>query len=78
MPFLVRAVSIRADDEMSFVGLVWSGTRQAKQKCLMYATNFVLRASEEFDPRKTAHLGTKRLARKRSSCKIMTNECNMR
>jgi hypothetical protein len=63
---------------MSFVGLVWSGTNQGKQKCLMYATNFVWRASEEFDLHKTAHLRTKPLAQKRSCSKIMTNECNIR
>ena len=44
----------------------------------MYATNFVLRASEEFDLYKTAHFHTKPLARKRSSFKIMTNEYNIR
>jgi hypothetical protein len=27
---------------MSFVGLVWSGTKQREQKCLMYATVFHL------------------------------------
>jgi hypothetical protein len=63
---------------MSFVGLVWSGTSQGKQKCLMYATNFAMMAAEEFDLHKTAHLHTKPLARKRSSFKIMTNECNIR
>jgi hypothetical protein len=53
MPFLVRATSIRAAD--GFVGPVGNGavtSKQGKQKCLMYATNFVLRASEPSDPQK--------------------------
>jgi hypothetical protein len=62
---------------MSFVGLAWSGTDQGKQKCLMYATNFVSRAFEESDLHKTAHLHTKSLAQKRSGFKMMTNECNI-
>jgi hypothetical protein len=63
---------------MSFVGLVGSGTNQGKQKCLMYATNFALKASEEFDLHKTAHFHTKPLARKRSGFKMMINEYNIR
>jgi hypothetical protein len=64
---------------MSFVGLAWSGgTDQGKQKCLMYATNFALRAFEESNHHKTAHLRTKSLARKRSGFKITINEYNIR
>jgi hypothetical protein len=58
---LVRAVLIRADDEC--VLSAWcSGTSQGKQKCLMYATNFALSASEQYDLHKTAQLRTKPLA----------------
>jgi hypothetical protein len=77
MPFLVRGVYPRRR-RMSFVGLVRFGTNQGKQKCLMYATNFALSASEEFGHHKTAHLRTNPLARKRSGFKIMTNACNIR
>jgi hypothetical protein len=63
---------------MSFVGLVWSGTKQGEQKCLMYATVFHLEASEISNAQEAPIYQANRWRENNQAAKQMTIACNVR
>jgi hypothetical protein len=63
---------------MSFVGLVWSGTKQGEQKCLMYATVFHLETSEISSSRETPIYRTNRWRENNQVAEKMTIARNVR